>query len=152
MYLPSALTTSASLAPTHPVAVFQQVFHTLKPDRAMALETLYADDILFVDPLHRIEGLEALRRYFARLNAGLLSGTFEFAPALIAGNAAMLPWTMHLKLKRRRQPVIVPGCSYLHFSDRIRYQRDYFDAGVLLYENVPLLGFAIRRVKALLAR
>jgi hypothetical protein len=55
---------------------------------------------------------------------------------------------MKLELRRGpRQPVVVPGMTYLRFADRISYQRDHFDAGALVYEHVPLLGWLIRLLK-----
>ena len=37
----------------------------------------------------------------------------------------------------------VDGCSHLLWWDKVYRHRDYFDAGNLLYEHLPLLGAAI---------
>jgi hypothetical protein len=125
----------------HLVVRFQQLFTVLQPDQPMSLEQVYAPQIVFEDPLHHIEGLPELRSYFARMNAGL-------AAPFVGLTAAMLPWTMQLTLRRLPYPVIVPGCSQVHFTTHIEYQRDYFDAGALIYEHIPLLGTILRRIKA----
>ena len=40
------------------------------------------------------------------------------------------------------------GISRLTIAEgRVLHHRDYFDAGELLYENLPLLGSAIRLVR-----
>lgn len=134
-----------------PLDRFQALFTLLRPDVPMPLDQVYAPEIVFVDPLHRVEGLPALQRYFTRLNAGLQEGRFTFAAPIRDGQSAVLPWTMQLTLRRARRPVVVDGCSHLRFTTHVTYQRDYFDAGALVYENVPLLGFVVRRIKAALA-
>lgn len=131
-----------------PVERFQRMFALLHPDERMPLDDVYAPGIVFEDPLHRLEGIDALRRYFGRLNAGLIEGRFAFEEPLHGTDAAMLPWTMRLTLRHIKQPLVVPGCSHLRFGTRITHQRDYFDAGALVYEHVPLLGSVIRQIKA----
>jgi hypothetical protein len=32
-------------------------------------------------------------------------------------------------------------------NDRVVLQRDYYDAGEMIYEHLPLLGWAVRSVK-----
>jgi hypothetical protein len=143
-----------------PVQLFQEVFRELRPNVAMPLERLYVPDVLFEDPLHRARGLEALRRYFQRLNANLRLCRFEYGPAfLMAGQApptateAVLVWNMNLELRRGpRHPIVVPGVTRLRFAEKVTYQRDYFDAGALVYEHVPIVGALVRLVKGGLGR
>ena len=134
--------------PQHPVARFQQMFALLRPDHPMPLTEVYAPTIVFSDPLHHIAGIDALSAYFERLNANLVEGRFQFTQPLIAADSAWLPWEMTLRLRQSKQPVVVPGCSQLHFNTQVYRQRDYFDAGALIYENIPLLGAVIRQIKA----
>ncbi|WP_394129859.1 nuclear transport factor 2 family protein [Shewanella maritima] len=60
--------------------------------------------------------------------------------------SACLFWTMtyqHPKLNRG-QAINVEGMSQLQFTDKIIKHRDYFDAGQMLYQHVPILGSMIR--------
>lgn len=139
-----------ALEDDHPVAVFRRIFTTLAPDREMPLDELYTPEIKFQDPLHQLEGLEQVRQYFARLNAGLVVGQFSFGEALIGETSAMVPWTMHLTPQRLRQPISIDGCSHLRFRQKVTHHRDYFDVGALVYEQIPLLGPIVRRIKAAL--
>lgn len=42
----------------------------------------------------------------------------------------------------------LPGCSVVDIrDDRIVRQRDYYDAGEMIYEHLPILGWAVRGVK-----
>jgi hypothetical protein len=124
------------------------MFALLRPDQPMPLAEVYAPEIVFTDPLHHIEGIAALRSYFERLNANLVEGRFHFAEPLIGADNAWLPWEMTLQVRRIKHPVVVAGCSQLHFNTQVYRQRDYFDAGALIYENIPLLGAVIRGIKA----
>jgi hypothetical protein len=131
-----------------PVQLFQRAFHELRPGARFPYAELYAPDVVFEDPLHRAEGLDAVRAHFERLNANLRVCRFEYEPAFHDGPDAVLPWTMSLELRRGpRRAIVVPGVTLLRFSDRITRQRDHFDAGALVYEHVPVLGALIRFVK-----
>jgi hypothetical protein len=130
-----------------PVRLFQRAFHELRPEAAFPYTELYAPDVVFEDPLHRAEGLDAVRSYFERLNANLVVCRFEYEPTFHDHSRAVLPWTMNLELRRGPRRVTVPGVTLLRFGDRITHQRDHFDAGALVYEHVPLLGALIRLVK-----
>ena len=60
-------------------------------------------------------------------------------------------WNMtvcHPKLNRA-QPIIVPGATLFEINNnnKITYHRDYFDAGIMLYEQIPLLGKIIKWIK-----
>lgn len=131
-----------------PVQLFQRVFCELRPEAPFPYDQLYSPDVIFEDPLHRAEGLDAVRRHFERLNTNLRVCRFDYGRAFIEADEAVLSWTMKLELRRGpRHPVVVPGMTYLRFADRISYQRDHFDAGALVYEHVPLLGGLIRLLK-----
>lgn len=57
---------------------------------------------------------------------------------------------MHLRHKRikRGREIMVDGISHLRVRDgKVCFHRDYFDAGQLLYENLPLVGRIIRFIK-----
>ena len=45
------------------------------------------------------------------------------------------------------QLIEVEGCSFLLWRDRVYRHRDYFDAGALLYEHLPVLGRVIAWLK-----
>lgn len=130
-------------------ARFQEVFQQLRHDTLDLLDEVYAADIVFEDPLHRVEGLVALRDYFARMYEGVESIRFEFDAVLEAHGEAMLTWTMHMRHRRLQpgQELALPGASHIRFGTQVHYHRDYFDAGALLYERLPLLGGVVRAIR-----
>jgi len=140
----------AGKAPEDFPARFRAVFQELRHDRLALLDEIYATDVVFEDPLHRIEGLSALKEYFARMYRGVESIHFEFGDVLEARDQAMLTWTMHMTHRRLRagEALALPGASHIRFGTRAHYHRDYFDAGALLYERLPVLGGIVRAVRA----
>ncbi|HSB97363.1 MAG TPA: hypothetical protein VLC91_12985 [Spongiibacteraceae bacterium] len=43
--------------------------------------------------------------------------------------------------------IVIPGVSFIRGEEKIFYHEDFYDAGALLYEHVPLLGAAVRLLK-----
>jgi hypothetical protein len=127
---------------------FQEVFAVLDPSRPFPVERLYDADVRFEDPFHRIEGREALGRYFDRLSRNVLRCTFDFHTVLLGERDVMMTWTMHLTPRGRlARPLDLSGASHLVVGERCCSHRDYFDAGELIYERVPVLGAVIRGIK-----
>ncbi|XKH60351.1 nuclear transport factor 2 family protein [Halomonas sediminis] len=114
---------------------------------------VYTEDVIFVDPLHHIEGREALKSYFATLYDNVQECGFTFHQQLCQGDSAFVTWTMHFSHPRLGggKRIDVEGCSRLQFADdgsgRVTRHRDYFDAGAMLYEHLPLMGGTIRWLK-----
>ena len=127
----------------------QQLYRNLHIGNLDQLGKVYADDVLFVDPFHRIEGLPALKAYFAGMYSNVRSCEFQFHRVLHDDSSALLRWTMalaHPRLNNGRL-IQVPGVTELEFTDRIHLHHDFFDAGALLYEQLPVVGWAVRRIK-----
>lgn len=115
------------------------------------LADIYSEDIQFRDPLHAVNGLNNLTEYFGGMMGDLLECRFEFHHSLenVERGEAVLFWTMHYRHKKIAggKSLELTGNSHLLFNDKVYYHRDYFDAGSMLYEHLPLLGAAIRYVK-----
>jgi hypothetical protein len=129
---------------------FAQHFVQLNKDNLQRLGELYTDDVRFTDPLHEVQGLGQLSRYFGELYANVSELRFDFHGFdQIGDGEGYLRWIMsyrHPRLGGGRL-IRVDGCSHLRWSDKVYSQRDYFDAGALLYEHLPVLGRAIAWLK-----
>lgn len=137
-----------------PLEAFCDFYNKLDRSCTDHLLEIYTADIRFVDPFQRIDGIVALTGYFEALYANLESARFEFAQRQRHGDQAFVCWTLRLVHPRLAggHEVTVEGCSRLRFrGDRVCEHRDYFDAGALLYEHLPLFGTAIRWLKHRLA-
>lgn len=145
------------------VAQIKLLYSDFSPNVLGRLDGLYSNEIEFIDPFHRLHGLEALRTYFKSMMAenqvcqfdfkASLSGDKEESSELRGAGELVLFWTMtysHPKLAGGKQ-LSLDGCSHIKYADKIYFHRDYYDAGEMLYEHIPLIGAAVKFVKRRLA-
>ena len=133
---------------------FADNFCALNKTNLHRLPELYASDISFTDPLHHISGIVALHAYFEQLYDNVSAIKFDIhAHDCVSDTEGYLRWTMHFSHPRLRggQTISVKGCTHLKWRDKVYYHHDYFDAGAMLYENVPVLGSVIAWLKIRLA-
>ncbi|AZT83985.1 nuclear transport factor 2 family protein [Marinobacter sp. NP-4(2019)] len=129
---------------------FRGLFNSLDAGNLSKLSSVYSDTVQFQDPLSSVSGLDELNRYFAGAYANVVSCTFEFGDPVITGENAAITWVMHLRHKRirRGREIRVHGMSRLVIQDgKVTHHRDYFDAGQLLYEHLPVIGRFIRWIR-----
>lgn len=135
---------------------FARDFAGLDASNLDRLGRLYSGDIHFSDPLHQVHGLVELRRYFEQLYANVSQLIFEFSGFdQVSEGQGYLRWTMSYRHPRLKSgaPITLEGCSLLIWNAEgkvVRHQ-DFFDAGALLYEHIPLLGGVIRWLRRRLA-
>ncbi len=128
---------------------FKDVFNRLDATRLDLLDEIYSRDVTFIDPVHELSGLPALREYYRRLYQGVIRCRFDFDDEFVQDGRAALIWSMQFEHERFRKHGVMTlgGVSHLRFTDRVFYHRDYFDMGAFLYERVPLLSGVIRTIK-----
>lgn len=129
---------------------FCSLFNDLDKSNLTRLAEVYSDDIRFQDPFGEVKGIDELTRYFAGAYGNVIRCRFHFDAPVCQNGWCTIPWVMELQHKRIKggKTVEVEGISHLEIKDgHVRYHRDYFDAGQLLYENLPVVGGVIRWVK-----
>ncbi len=141
-------------APTLSLSVPQKIRNLyLRFDKKIleSLADVYSEDIQFRNPLNAVNGLSELQEYFSESMGNLLECRFEFhhSMEMPERGEAMLFWTMHHRHKKLvgGKALELTGNSHLLYKDKVYYHRDYYDAGSMVYEHLPLMGFAIRRIK-----
>ena len=130
---------------------FKQLYQRLnKYNIKSILSEVYGENIVFIDPFHEIRGLNELSHYFENLYENVGYCRFEFNDEMTGKNAASPYRTMELSHRRLNngERIFVPGNTLIRYTDKVFYHRDYFDAGNLIYENVPLLNHAVNFIKA----
>lgn len=135
---------------TEALEKFCAMFNQLDKGNLDQLKDVYSRDIQFQDPFGQVSGLEQLTEYMAGAYGNVLHCQFRFSDPVMQQQWCTIPWVMELRHKRIRngKTVFVDGISHLRIRDgKVCYHRDYFDAGQLLYENLPVVGGAIRWVK-----
>jgi limonene-1,2-epoxide hydrolase len=118
------------------------------------LRKLYQNDVVFVDPVHQINGLDNTIGYFEQLSAGLNDCRFDIQEITGNGEKMFVAWRMNYAHQKIRggELLQLDGVTELGISGgKICYHRDYYDMGAMIYEHVPLLGSVIRWLKSRLA-
>lgn len=128
-------------------AIFNELNHTT----LHLVDELYSEDVEFIDPFHRIQGRAALRRYYAGMYQNVQQIRFDFTGETMGAADLVLYWRMTYRHPRIAggKPVSVEGCTRLVLAadGKVRLHRDYFDAGAMMYEHLPVLGRLVRFVR-----
>ena len=115
------------------------------------LSQIYHSQVVFIDPVGQHDGIAALENYFRQLLKTVNYCRFDIQQTQAINDSATLVWRMdysHPALKRGRA-LSLQGISHLRIEEnRVIYQRDYYDLGAMLYEHIPLLGHAVKALKA----
>ncbi|MFN2353737.1 MAG: nuclear transport factor 2 family protein [Desulfopila sp.] len=134
---------------------FTETYKRIDKNNLSLLDDIYSADIAFVDPAHRVEGLDNLHAYFTGLYDTINSISFSFSHCIQTDDAGYIQWQMTFSHPRlnRGDTINLPGVSFIRFgpSNKVFFHQDFFDLGAMLYEHIPLLGGAIRRIKRRLA-
>ncbi|MGU3522243.1 nuclear transport factor 2 family protein [Enterobacteriaceae bacterium C23F] len=129
---------------------FVQYYAALDTQPVSAVRALYHPAARLVDPFGEHQGSEAIERYFDHLLANVRQCRFDIDKILQEGNDFSVSWIMRWAHPRIKGGEILslPGCSMVTSQgETVIYQRDYYDAGEMLYEHLPILGWAVRAVK-----
>jgi len=139
--------TSAEQAASRLVEAYQR----LGDGDSSIIESLYAEDIYFEDPTQGTQGKAALMRHIDRTFSNISNFSFKSHRMLTSDTDVFISWTQifnHKKLARGKT-LRVEGSTYLKTrSGKIYYQRDYFDLGAVVYENLPIIGPIIKILRS----
>jgi hypothetical protein len=110
---------------------------------------IYTNAVIFEDPLHRREGIQALCDYLNNIYQSVQDCRFERRGHWVCDETVFVQWDMYLVHTSLNggKSFSVSGLSQLKCADRIFYHRDFFDAGEMLYEKVPVMGVVNRWLK-----
>ncbi|MEE4278509.1 MAG: nuclear transport factor 2 family protein [Halieaceae bacterium] len=133
---------------------FNSFYTCLDIDALSALPTIYTRDVSFIDPVAVHQGMLALDGYFRKLLAGCDSCDFAIREQFFGDERAFVNWKMSFASPRLNggRTVDVDGSSVLALrGDRIEMQRDYYDMGAMVYEQLPILGPIVRHIRGRMA-
>jgi len=129
----------------------RQTFDDVRVDTLDLLDELYAEEVVFEDPLGRIEGLDGFKVYMEAMYQYVQEISWAYTDEVIQGDTHVLYWTMTLRTKglNKGKPFSVDGTSHIKFGEggKIVYHRDYFDMGAYVYERVPVVKWFVKFVK-----
>lgn len=129
---------------------FVDNYQQLSIDNLQRLANIYHQDIVFIDPMHQLNGFDHLASYFKSLFLRLSYCQFHIEHVIVQNDQAAIYWQMsytHPRLNSGAM-VTVQGSSHIKgVNDKVIYHRDYIDLGAMLYEQLPLLGRVINWLK-----
>lgn len=128
---------------------FCSIYQDLNKDNLLQLKEVYDQNVVFIDALHEVNGVDALIGYFEHLYQNMDYCHFHIKQIIEQKGQACIVWEMqyaHHKIKKG-QRIVVDGVSHLQFSEKIDRHRDYLDLGQMLYEHLPLIGPIIKTIK-----
>ena len=125
-----------------------RLWETLSPDSLATLASVYHEQAHFIDPFNDIRGTAALQALLTRMFERLAEARFEVLEVALQADGAVLIWNFHYRL-RDWQPArqrLIHGLTHLRFGDdgRVLEHRDYWDASMQVYAQLPLLGAVLR--------
>lgn len=129
---------------------FQYIFENLNKDTLQLIDEFYDPQVEFHDPVGTIKGSVAIKNYYESLYKNVTSIRFNFTQFIQSEDYIVGVWTMILVTDKLNggNPVVVDGNSVIKFKNgKAIYHRDYFDMGAFIYENVPVLGFIIKKIR-----
>jgi hypothetical protein len=131
---------------------FVDFYKTFSADTVRAkVREVYAPEAYFRDPFHEVSGIDAIEKYFVASTETIQQCTFDMEDVARHRRNYYFRWTMHLKTKRDPEhPIESIGITHVRFDDkgRVVFHQDYWDAGTVVYEKIPVLGSLVRFVKA----
>ncbi|MFT3931910.1 MAG: nuclear transport factor 2 family protein [Spongiibacteraceae bacterium] len=145
-------TPSSASTQTAIVEHFKSFYRQFNAAKLDDIGAIYADDIVFQDPVHRVSGIHALHHYFNEMCLNLRQCQFEYLDQLVGPYSAYIKWHMHFAHTRLGDRTItVRGMTHIEFDRKIYFHEDSYDLGQMLYEHLPLLGPATRFLKRRIA-
>ena len=133
------------------IALIKKTFNGLDKNNLLILNNFYDENIDFTDPIGNIKGLSLLKKYYAHVYANVISINFDFQQVNYQNDFYFAKWIMNIQVKGLNggAPYPVEGFSVIKFNDhnKVDYHRDYLDLGSMVYENIPVLGKAIKLIK-----
>jgi hypothetical protein len=71
---------------------------------------------------------------------------------LVGKDSAYIKWNMYFSHpKLGKETHVVRGMTQIQFTDRIYYHEDVYDMGQMIYEHVPVIGWAVKRLRKRMA-
>lgn len=130
-----------------------RTFERLAPATLDELAGIYAADARFKDPFNDVQGLARIRGVYSHMFETLLAPRFAVHQAATSADVCLLEWELAFTALGSGRPWRIRGASRLTLDPegRIREHRDYWDPAEELYEQVPALGWLMRRIRRRLA-
>lgn len=125
-------------------------FETLGCETLGEVEQLFAEDVVFVNPMGRLTGREAM---WQRLHALCLKyPQLKLIVSDYHGDAQRGFMRWHMSYLYRGSEHEINGMTYVTFNSqqKVQLQEDFWDASQAIFAEVSSLNLVLQRVKGLL--
>jgi SnoaL-like domain len=132
---------------------FKALYSRFDSSTPEQLGRLYSRDVVFIDPVHQTQGLDALKTYFAGFCSPETACQFNFYNQVVTAEQAFVQWTMnysHARLNHGKT-LTLNGGTLIKFTNLIHTHEDFYDMGAMIYQHIPLLGWAVKKINRRIA-
>ena len=133
--------------------LFKRLYSHFDQTNGDELMALYRQDVFFKDPIHELTGQAALTDYFTTFRRPGVSCRFEFINQVVGADQAFLHWKMHYQHPALQQgaALTLEGATLIKFTTQVFFHQDFYDMGAMIYQHVPLLGWAVNKINTRIA-
>jgi hypothetical protein len=144
---------SSQASLTFDIEQFKQLYKTFSSETPAQLPKLYHATVTFKDPIHELNGIAALTHYFANFCKPDTQYRFEFTNELVTHDQAFFQWKMHYAHAQlaNGKNLQLNGGTLIKFNTHIIYHEDFYDMGAMIYQHIPILGWAVGKINARVA-
>ncbi len=140
--------TNTHLDPVFDIAHFKKMYQTFDNNTVSKLPQLYSPSVKFKDPIHELEGLEPLSRYFSNFCKPETHCQFYFINEIVTSYQAFFQWKMHYSHPKLSagEKLMLNGGTMIKFGSHIVYHEDFYDMGAMIYQHLPVIGWAVKKI------
>jgi ketosteroid isomerase-like protein len=136
-----------------PCSRYVRFLETLTPASLDTIGAFVSDDVVFRDPFNDVRGAQAMQRVLRKMFEDLADVRFQVTARAFEPPVAFIAWELTGRTARAPRPLRLEGASQLQFAGdgRVSLHIDHWDAASQLYEQIPLLGLILKRLRQRLA-
>ena len=130
---------------------YRLFFERLSRAQLGLLHTICDEQIIFEDPFQRVQGIDRLRAIFLHMFDNFHALKFRVLDVSLGqNNNVYMKWIFSATRKGSDTGFEFEGVSEIIFNEagKAIAHKDYWDAGAIVYEKIPVLGYVIRKIKA----
>ena len=130
---------------------FIHFLENFSSETLVELESIYHEDISYIDPINKGQGIEHLRLIMQDLLKVFRNVKFKLLETSGDKQLAFVCWEMTYRFRGKNY--LINGVSKLDFdaSGKVIKHEDYWDASFPLYGTFPLLGLLMKAIKRLVS-
>jgi len=126
---------------------YRRYLETLTPEALARLSDHVTADVRFKDPFNDVRGVDAMERVFRHMFANVQGIRFRIHHAAMDGDRCLMQWRFEGTL--RCGSWAFDGASKLRIAPdgRVAEHIDYWDAAENFYQRLPIIGWALSRIR-----